>query len=55
MLMASLKDPDVAGQAVKALRTGQVAGAATEVRSLLETAEKAWVRRECKKYLAKFG
>ena len=51
-IVASLDDDDLTGQAVKAARIARVRGLSARVRSIRESTEKAWIRREATKYLA---
>jgi len=47
-----LADPDVAGQAIAALRRSRVAGFSREVEAASEAAGRGWIRKEARKYLA---
>jgi len=51
-IVDSLDEEELTGQAVKAARIARIRGLSAKVKTILESTDKAWIRREAKKYLA---
>lgn len=55
ILVRVAAEPELCGHAVKGLRLANVPNAQTVVEEILLTAQPAWVKREARKYLQRFG